>query len=243
MTQSLLFLLLLALVSCAAGSKPASKPTMSHDHGDEVHHASVDDGGEHGAANAHMHQATFEELVARFEDPSRLSWQKPEAVLAKLGPLAGRTVADLGAGTGFFSVRLAAAGAKVFAVDVDQRFVDYIAARAKKEPHGDRIEARLATLDDPKLEPASVDDVLLVDVYHHIDAREAYFRRLLSAFRPHGRLFVVDFKKGDLPVGPPDMLKLPAEHVVLELTRAGYGEPEVDTTTLPYQYIVRMRAR
>lgn len=222
----------LALAACASSPPPASSPTAHH-HGEHD--------GHHGDANAHMHHASFEELIARFEDPERAVWQKPDSLIQTLGPLAGKTVADLGAGTGYFSVRLAAAGAEVLAVDVEPKFVEYIASRAKTDPQGARIHPRLAAFDDPKLDPASVDVVLLVDVYHHIEAREGYFRKLLAAFRPSGQLVVVDFKKGSLPVGPPDELKLPAEQVVRELTAAGYVDATVDSSTLPYQYIVRTR--
>jgi SAM-dependent methyltransferase len=188
-----------------------------------------------------MHHSSFEQLVARFEDPLRASWQKPEAVLDLIEPLAGKTVADIGAGTGYFSVLLAKRRAHVLAIDVDSRFVDYVRNRASNDPNGKLISPRLASGDHPQLDPDSIDIALLIDVYHHIEHREGYFKQVLRALRPDGSVVVVDFKGGDNPVGPPDALKVPADQVVAELGRAGFVLPTVDTTTLPYQYIVRMR--
>jgi len=78
------------------------------------------------AANRFIHQADFDTLVAHFEDPSRAEWQKPDAVIASLGPLDGKTVADIGTGTGYFAFPIAKKAAKVIAIDIDQRFLDYI---------------------------------------------------------------------------------------------------------------------
>src|SRR5579864_911511 len=78
------------------------------------------------AANQYMHQEDFGKLVARFEDPVRAQWQKPEKVIASLGTLDGKTVADIGAGTGYFAFPIAKEAAKVIAIDIDQRFLDYI---------------------------------------------------------------------------------------------------------------------
>src|SRR5256885_9385708 len=74
------------------------------------------------AANQFMHQADFDKLVARFEDPSRAQWQKPDEIIAGLDPLDGKTVADIGAGTGYFAFPIAKKAAKVIAIDIDKRF-------------------------------------------------------------------------------------------------------------------------
>ena len=76
-----------------------------------------------------MNQRPFEELVAHFEDPSRDEWQKPDAVLAQLGDLQGKKVMDIGSGTGYFSFRMAKAGAQVICADVDERFLEYISKK------------------------------------------------------------------------------------------------------------------
>ena len=91
-------------------------------------------GHHHGAndANQHMHRRSFEELVKSFENEDRSAWQKPDEVIALLGDLNGKTVMDIGAGSGYFTFRMAAKGARVIAADVDQRFLDFITEKRKQ---------------------------------------------------------------------------------------------------------------
>jgi ubiquinone/menaquinone biosynthesis C-methylase UbiE len=130
--------------------------------------------------SGHSHDATVrhpfddvEKWVGVFDDPARDAWQKPDAVLSALGVAPGMTVADLGAGTGYFTVRLAkAVGEKgrVLAIDVEPKLVDYMKERAAKAQLTNVVPT-LAPADDPKLPPAGVDLVLIVDTWHHIDDR------------------------------------------------------------------------
>ncbi len=85
------------------------------------------------AANKFMHHADFQQLVAHFEDPARAQWQKPDEVIASLGSLEGKTVADIGAGSGYFTFPLAKKAAKVIAIDIDQRFLDYIEQKKRTQ--------------------------------------------------------------------------------------------------------------
>ena len=194
----------------------------------------------HNHANHHMHKMSFDELVARFESPERDKWQKPEAVLAKMGSLKGKTVAEIGAGTGYFTFRLAEKGANVIAGDVDERFLNYIESRRKTKP---ALAAKVRTLklpyDNPAFADAGFDKVLTVDVYHHIDNRSEYFARLLKKMKPGSELYIVDFKKGSAE-GPPDAMKLAPEVVKEELVKAGFGKIEIDNKTLPQQYIIKL---
>ncbi len=75
-------------------------------------------------ANEHMHQVGFDTLVKHFENPARAEWQKPEWVIEQLGDLTGKTVADIGAGTGYFAFRIARKAKKVIAIDIDERFLN-----------------------------------------------------------------------------------------------------------------------
>ena len=84
------------------------------------------------AANQHMHETDFDTLAARFEEPSRAEWQKPDKIIASLGSLNGKTVADIGTGTGYFAFPIAKKAAKVIAIDIDQRFLDYIEHKKKR---------------------------------------------------------------------------------------------------------------
>jgi len=197
-------------------------------------------GHETSAANRHMHERSFEELVRLFESPERIEWQKPDLVIERLGPLQGRQVVDLGAGTGFFSVRMARAGAQVTAVDIDQRFLDYIENRKVEEGlNNAQVRTHLAQEDSAGLAANSADVALVVNVYHHIENRVAYFRDLSKALRPGGVLLVVDFPDQEQKIGPPPELRVPAEQAILELTQAGFSNFSVDDRSLEYQYILR----
>jgi ubiquinone/menaquinone biosynthesis C-methylase UbiE len=148
-------------------------------------------------------------------------------------------VADLGAGTGYFSRYLDAAVGPtgvVFAVDTEPNLVAHLRTRAEQERTA-RIIPILASLDDPRLPPHALDLVLIVDTYHHLDDRLAYLRRLSRALKPRGRVAIVDWQKHDLPIGPPPEHKLARSQVVEEMQAAGYvlvGEPVL----LPHQYVL-----
>jgi 2-polyprenyl-3-methyl-5-hydroxy-6-metoxy-1,4-benzoquinol methylase len=88
----------------------------------QVHH-------NHGAANEHMNKTSFEELVKDFEDPERIKTQKPDEAIALLGDIKGKTIMDIGAGTGYFAFRMQKKGAKVIAADVDERFQNFLSKK------------------------------------------------------------------------------------------------------------------
>ena len=174
-----------------------------------------------------------------FDDPARAEWQKPAEVAAALGLRPGQTVADLGAGTGYFTRSLADAvgsSGTVLAVDVEPNLVAYMRERAARE-HLSNVRVVLATAQDARLPAAGVDAVLVVDTYHHIDDRIAYFRRLQRALRPHGHVAVVDWHKRPMPVGPEMDHKLAREQVIDEMQAAGYRLVD-EPTFLPYQYFL-----
>jgi predicted methyltransferase len=179
-----------------------------------------------------------------FDDPERDAWQKPAEVVAALGLRAGQTVADLGAGTGYFSrylARAVAPGGTVLAVDPEPNLVAALRARAEREGTRNVVPV-LTSLDVPRLPAGAVDLVLVVDTYHHIDARVAYFRELRGLLRPGGRVAVIDWQKRPLPVGPEMDHKLPRDQVVAEMEEAGWTLAE-EPALLPYQYFLIFRAR
>ena len=191
------------------------------------------------AANQHMHKTDFHELVARFEEPSRAEWQKPEQVIATFGSLEGKTVADIGTGTGYFAFPLAKTAAKVIAVDIDQRFLDYIQHKKEAQKTGANIETRLTLPGAAGLKPLEADLVLIVDTFHHIENRVEYLKKLKGAFRKGGTLVIIDFKKEETPLGPPLEIRLTEEQVQSELKAAGYTIVSADRDTLPYQYLIK----
>jgi cyclopropane fatty-acyl-phospholipid synthase-like methyltransferase len=168
-----------------------------------------------------------EDWVARFEDPSRDAWQKPDEVIKALALPEGATVADIGAATGYFPVRFAHAlpQGRVFGIDIERSMVDYLAARAEREGLAN-LQAVLGAPDDPKI-PEPVDLVIVVDTYHHLSDRTAYFRRLATSLKPGGRVAIIDFKP-ESKMGPVE--KLPPAQVTRELLDAGFSlvaEPAV----------------
>ena len=181
-------------------------------------------GGQKPGAMGHMdHKFDDPERYARsFDDPARDAWQMPSRVIEALALKPGQKVADIGAGTGYFSVRLARAAAapKVFAVDLEPKMVEHLTKRAAAEGLKN-ITAVQASPASPNL-PEPVDVVLVIDTYHHIADRPAYFAALKSKLTPGGRVAIVDFKKGGGGDGPPDEFRFTPAQISGELAQAGY---------------------
>ena len=142
MKNAVLLILVAVILSCNEQPKVMQTELKEH-HAD--HHD-----GHQGDANQYMHQASFEELLERFESPKRDAYQKPEKVLDYLGNVQGKTIMDIGAGSGYFSVKLAAQGAKVIAADVDDKFQEHIKKRIQ-ENNLTNIETRKIPYDSPNL--------------------------------------------------------------------------------------------
>lgn len=191
------------------------------------------------SATTHHRFEDAERWSKTFDDPARDAWQKPDVVVQALGLRPGMTVADLGAGTGYFTGRLSrAVGDRglVLAIDPEPDMTRHVATRAKKEGLTNVLPV-LALFDDPFLPRGRVDRVLIVDTYHHIDDRRAYFGRMRAALTPGGQVAIVDFHKKPLPVGPSPEHKLERSQVVDEMTQAGWRLAR-EITTLPYQYLL-----
>jgi cyclopropane fatty-acyl-phospholipid synthase-like methyltransferase len=158
---------------------------------------------------------------ATFDDPARDKWQMPERIIAALGLRPTDLVADIGAGTGYMAVRLARhlKSGTVFAVDLEPNMVKHLAARAKASGIAN-LRAIAASETSPNL-PEAVDVVFLLDVYHHMSQRPAYFKRLRSSLKPGGRVAIVDFRP-ESPVGPPKHLRLSADQIGKEMIVAGF---------------------
>jgi len=198
-------------------------------------------------AQGHDHDATVnhsfddpERWAEVFDAPDRQDWQKPQIVLSVLGIDEGIVVADLGAGTGYFTRLLGGyvgVSGKVYAVDVEPKMLEYIETRPRMPGN---IVTVLATPDDPKLPPAALDLVLCVNTWHHIDGRMRYLERLRGALRQDGRVAIIDWHEGELPMGPPPGSKLSRESLIAEFTEAGW-EVVAESVALPYQYFVIFR--
>jgi ubiquinone/menaquinone biosynthesis C-methylase UbiE len=170
----------------------------------------------------HMEHHFDPELSAHaFDDPARDAWQMPDRVIAALGLRAGQVVADVGSGTGYFTIRLAksAAAPKVYGSDIEPGMVKYLKNRAAREGLQNVVSLQAAA-DTPNL-PERVDLVLIVDTYHHIGERDMYFRNLGKTLKPRGRVAIIDFKP-DSPNGPPKEFRFSLEQVESEMSKAGY---------------------
>lgn len=189
------------------------------------------------APHTHQHQFKDAEKWAHvFDDPKRDEWQKPHQVIQVLELAPDAVVADVGAGTGYFSVRLATMlpKGKVYAVDVEPDMVKHLAERAKREGRKN-MQAVQGAPADAKL-PEKADLILFVDVHHHIDRREQYFRKLRASLKPGGRVAIIDFRL-DSREGPPKAARVAPEKVKAELKAAGYSLAE-EHGFLPNQYFL-----
>jgi len=224
---------LAAPFAAAQSAAPQTQPAESE------HHHSHGSQTQPGFVVPDHSFADVDRWAAVFDDPARSEWQMPERLVAALGLKAGSTVADIGAGTGYFIGHLAKAvapGGRVLAIDLEPNMVSHMRERAAKEGVAG-VEAILAAADDPHIPVGSASCILMVDTYHHIHERVAYLRRLQGALAKGGRVVVVDFRKEPLPVGPPPEHKMTREEIVSEFVAGGYrlaGEE----TFLPYQYFL-----
>jgi len=187
--------------------------------------ATAQHGAAQGAAPADHMEHRFdnpEEWAKSFDDPSRDEWQMPAKVIEALQLRPGLKVADIGAGTGYFTMRLAKSPAAptVFAVDIEKGMVAHIQQRAMHDGLKNIVGVVAAT--DRANLPEPVDLVLIVDTYHHIPNRVAYFAALKASMRPGGRLAIIDFRKG-APAGPPEEFRFTPDQIGAELAKAGFS--------------------
>lgn len=220
-----------SLMSIAASSGLACSASTHHD--PSAHHA------HHGPGHHRFDDA--EKWAKMFDAPDRDAWQRPDEVVALIEPVAGQSIADIGAGTGYFLARLSRAvgeGGRVLGIDVEPSMVEHMRARAQREGLAN-VEARLAELADPKLDAGTVHRILIVDTWHHIEDRGAYAAKLHAALVSGGAVYVVDFTP-EAERGPPKEMRLSVETVIAELSAGGLTA-EVVSETLPDQFVVRGR--
>ena len=215
-SRAILTTCVLASVLCRFGAAAAqvAEPAMVHDFHDAKHWATV------------------------FESPERAKWQKPDEVVSALELKPGQTVADIGAGTGYFTRRFAAAvgpDGEAIGLDIEPAMVEYMKQDAARR-HLKNYIARLSKPDAAGLAPHSVDLIFFCDVYHHVPGRIAYLKQLAAALRPGGRIVIIDFHRS-APVGSPAAMRIPRQQAIAEFGQAGYrmvGSKDF----LPYQYFL-----
>ena len=214
-------LLCLMLTLCAGPSAAQTVPTQ------------------HDAHKLHRNPADY---IAALEDPKRDAYQKPHEVLQALAIKEGEIIADVGAGSGYFSLRLAqhvGPTGRVYAVDVSADMIRHLHTRIR-DAGLLNVSPILAPPDDP-LVPQPVNRFLFVNVWHHIEDQAGYLARMKKLLEPGGQVVMIDFHKRDLPVGPPVEMKIAREDLVRQMTANGF-RLAAEHTFLPYQYFLVFEA-
>lgn len=219
----------LSLLSCQ-GEKPSEAPTET-----------PAPNTPHQNDKSDLFKSNSQGITEDYINTNRVIWQKPNMIIELLGDLENKTVADIGAGTGFFTLRLTPRAKKVIAIDVDRRFIDYLdSVKVFELPENiqSRLETRLVPPTDPQLAPEEVDAILIVNTYMYIKDRVDYLAKLSRSITPGGKLLIVDFKKKRTPIGPPSNIRIPVFQVEQELYDAGYTDIVINDTALDYQYMI-----
>jgi ubiquinone/menaquinone biosynthesis C-methylase UbiE len=171
------------------------------------------------------------------QDYGRDSWQKPDEVMKSLNLKPGDVIADIGAGTGYFTRRFAKAvspGGQALGLEIVSSNVESMKRDADRLGL-DTYKARLVEPDDPGFEPGSVDIVFLCDAYHHLRNRVEYFKKVSRGLKKDGRVVIVDFYNKRMAVGPPPSHTVAKAVVLEEMKAAGYKLLN-DKDFLSYQY-------
>ena len=170
--------------------------------------------------------------------PDRDLWQRPDQIMDSLGVADGSVVADIGAGSGWFTIRLArrvGPQGLVYAEDVQKEMINAISRRVSREGLNN-VRPVLGLKNDPGL-PQPVDAALMVDAYHEIENRVAVLRNLARALKPQGRIGVVDFRLHGTGPGPSIEERVSPDVVVKDATEAGLRLIRQEPF-LPYQYFL-----
>jgi ubiquinone/menaquinone biosynthesis C-methylase UbiE len=177
--------------------------------------------------------------IPLLEDAGRDTWQKPEEILNALDIKKGQIIADIGAGSGYLTVKLServGMMGTIYAADIQQEMLDYINKRLA-EKGIKNVTLVLGTMDDPKLPQNSLDIAILLSTYHEIAQPIDFMKKIKLALKPKGRLAILEFSD-ESPIGPPIQVRLPEDLVINELKEAGFTLSQRHTFILPYQYFL-----
>ena len=200
-------------------------PHHHHAHGARSGHGVPPEGGEGGGhhRDGHGNPSDLEGYLERLEGEDRAAWQEPDRVVAALALRPGAVACDVGAGPGYFALRLARAvgprGA-VYAIDVEPRMIVELQERMRRQLV-ENVRPMLARAGRPGLPPRRCDLILIVNAFHHFPAGAAYLRRLAARLAPGGRLVNIDFHRREMPVGPPLEHKVDRSDFLAAAEKAG----------------------
>lgn len=187
-------------------------------------------------------KAYFEKYIAMLEHPDREAYQKPDQVIEMLELKSGDRVADIGAGSGYFTIRLAKSVGPtgiVWAIDIEQAMLDYIEERLQKE-NLQNVKLKLVPEEDPQLPAGSVDTIIIVNTYSYLPNRSQYAKKLRTALAPGGRIIIIDYiptSWQERPWGPLPHQQVARKTVDAEMAKAGFKPIKVHNF-LPGQYFV-----
>ncbi len=217
MKQSLCLLTLLIFETLASAQNP-SKLTA-----EEMHR---------------LHQDS-KSYIAMLEDPARDAYQKPQQVVMSLGLKEGETIADIGAGSGYFTFRFShhvGESGRVYAVDINPDMILYM-NRHIRDLNVKNVVTVLSAPDDPLLMENSIDRFFICETWHHIQNQTQYLALMKKMLKRGGQIIMIDFQKRDLPVGPPNSMKIAREDLIKQMQSAGFKLVK-ENTFLPYHYFL-----
>ena len=177
--------------------------------------------------------------LGQLEGPDRDAWQRPDQIMDALQLGENSVVADLGAGGGWFTVRLArhvGPNGHVYAEDIQPQMIEAIQRRIKREGLNN-VTTQLGTADNPKLPPHALDAVLIVDAYHEVEHPVALLRNVSASLKPTGVIAIVNFKKDGGGPGPSMEERVDPEQVIADARAAGL-ELRKRENFLRYQYML-----
>jgi ubiquinone/menaquinone biosynthesis C-methylase UbiE len=192
----------------------------------------------------HRIQQDSKAYIARLEDPMRDAYQKPAEVVKALKIKEGEVIADIGSGSGYFTLPLARAAGRtgrVYAVDTNPDMIRHLNRRIR-DLSVTNVVTVLCAPDDPLLEDGSVDRFFICDTWHHIGGHAKYLALLKKMLKPGGQVILVDFKKAKTPVGPPMEMRIARDDLVQEMDTNGFRLAE-EHTFLQYQYFLIFTAK
>jgi len=178
------------------------------------------------------------------ERPEREDEEAPSKALDALELKPGMVVADIGAGSGYYSSRIAkrvGPTGRVYATDIQQGMIDILDRRITAEGLTN-ITTVLGGMDDPRLPPASIDLAIMVDVYHELQQPQLFLQRLKGTFKPNGRLVLLEFRKEDPKVPILEVHKMSVAEVKQEMEAEGFVLDKV-IDVLPWQHIIVLRVK
>ena len=182
--------------------------------------------------------------IAMLDDPKRDAYQKPHEVITALKLKAGEVIADIGAGSGYFTFRLAhhvGDTGRVYAVDVNPDLIVHLNRRIR-DLKLKNVVTILCAPDDPLLADASIDRFFICDTWHHIENHDRYLTLLKKMLKPGGEIVMIDFKKAETPMGPPMEMRIARADLLREMEVNGF-RLEAEHTFLPYQYFLVFKVK